>query len=313
VSGVDELAESSALVGRPDALRARLAADGYLFFRGLLPAGEIRAAGAAVAAKLRAGGWITAEGAPAGPQRAVNAVDALPDPAFRAAVTSAAFNRIPYLPALRAMVRQVLGDQAFSYPAKVLRAVYPERPAHGAGPGAGPGGRPKGRWAHYDYGVGGVQDMLTTWLPLIDVPAWLGGLAVQPGGHLGRMRRPHVLGPDERGWATTGYRPGDVIVFHCLTPHAALPNQGQTLRLSGDFRWQLPSQPAPAEMVLGPGGRQWEMFSRMFSRQRWWEPVPAGLALYPRNQLVTRAPGPSQFFPVHRSWRYWRPPPGTVH
>jgi hypothetical protein len=236
-------------------------------------------------------------------------VDALTDPAFRAALTSAAFNRIPYLPALRGMVRRLLGDQAFSYPAKVLRAVYPEH----LGPRPAPGTRPKGRWAHYDYGVGGVQDMLTTWLPLIDIPVRLGGLAVQPGGHLGRMQRPHVLRPDERGWASTGYRPGDVIVFHCLTPHAALPNQGQTLRLSGDFRWQLPGQPVPAEMILGPHGRQWEMFSRMFSRQRWWEPVPTGLALYPRNQLVVTPPGPSRFFAVHRSWRHWRPPPGTVH
>jgi Phytanoyl-CoA dioxygenase (PhyH) len=303
LSAVDELADSSGLAGDPEALRDRLAADGYLFFRGLLPAGEIRAAGDAVAAKLRRGGWITGQGVPVGPPRVVNSVDGLADPAFRAAVTSAAFNRIPYLPALRGTVRRVLGEQAFSYPAKVLRTVYPERP----------GARPKGRWAHYDYGTGGVQDMLTSWLPLIDIPVQLGGLAVQPGGHLRRMQRPHVLGPDERGWATTGYRPGDVIIFHCLTPHAALPNRAQTLRISGDFRWQRPDQPVPAEVILGPGGRQWEMFSRLFSRQRWWEPVPAGLALYPRNQLVTAPPGPSRFFTVHRSWRHWRPPPGTVH
>ena len=49
--------------------------------------------------------------------------------------------------------------------------------------------------------------------------------------------------------------PGDVLVFHCLTPHAALPNQGSTLRISGDFRWQRSDEPAPAELVLGPAGR----------------------------------------------------------
>lgn len=300
---MDELADSTALAGDPGALRTRLAADGYLFFRGLLPADVVRVAGATVAAKLRRGGWITGQGLPAGPQRAVNSLEALADPTFRAALTSADFNRIPYLPELRGMVRQVLGEQAFSYPAKVLRAVYPERA----------GARPRGRWAHYDYGAGGVQDMLTSWLPLIDIPVQLGGLAVQPGGHLSRMRRPHVISPDERGWATTSYRPGDVIIFHCLTPHGALPNQTQTLRLSGDFRWQRPDQPVPAEVILGPGGRSWEMFSRLFSRERWWEPVPAGLAMYPRKQLVTAPPGPSRFFAVHRSWRHWRPPPGTVH
>jgi hypothetical protein len=147
----------------------------------------------------------------------------------------------------------------------------------------------------------------------MDIPVRLGGLAVQPGGHLRRLQRPRLLDGGEPGWATTGYRPGDVIVFHCLTPHAALPNAGGRLRISGDFRWQLPDQAVPAELILGPNGRQRELFSRMFSRQRWWEPVPAGLALYPRNQLITVPPGPSRLITTHRSWRHWRPPPGTVH
>jgi len=45
-----------------------------------------------------------------------------------------AFNQLPYLPALRQVIRRVLGPQAFSYPAKVLRAVYPERPEARAPP-----------------------------------------------------------------------------------------------------------------------------------------------------------------------------------
>lgn len=295
--------DSTGLVRDRDALRARLAADGYLFFRGLLPAREVRAAGAAVTSRLQAGGWLSADGRPASPQRAVNPADALADPAFRDALTGLEFNRIPYLPALRTLVRRVLGDAAFSYPAKVLRAVYPERP----------GQHPRGRYVHYDYAVAGVQDMLTSWIPLMDIPAELGGLAVQPGGHLGRLQPPRVLSRKERGWASTGYRPGDAIIFHSLTPHAARPNDARTLRLSGDFRWQLPDQPVPAELVLAPGGRPWEMFSRLFRFRRWWEPVPEGLALYPKNQLLTVPPGPSRFFPVHPSWRCWQPPPGTVH
>ena len=37
--------------------------------------------------------------------------------------------------------------------------------------------------------------MLTTWLPLMDIPPVLGGLAIRPGGHLGPLRRPHLLSP----------------------------------------------------------------------------------------------------------------------
>jgi hypothetical protein len=103
------------------------------------------------------------------------------------------------------------------------------------------------------------------------------------------------------------------LFFHSLTPHAALPNDARTLRLSGDFRWQLPDQPVPAELVLGPGGLPREMFSRLFRFRRWWEPVPGGLALCPKSQLLAAPPGPSRFFPVHPSWQYWQPPPGAVH
>jgi len=302
---VDELADSASLVNDADGLRRRLADDGYLFFRGLLPADEARAAGQTVLAALRAGGWVDDRGVPSIQPRAVNSVDALGDPAFRTATTSAAFNRIPYVPALRAAVRRVLGAGSFSYPVKVLRAVYPERPD----------ARPRGRYIHYDYGVAGVQDMLTSWIPLMDIPVRIGGLAVRPGGHLGPPRPPRPLSPSEPDWATTSYEPGDVIIFHCLTPHAALPNTGSALRISGDFRWQRPDQPAPAELILGPrrAAGQPELFSRLFGHERWWEPVPAGLALQPRAQMIGLAPGPSRLVAVHPGWKHWRPPPAAVH
>lgn len=300
---MDELSSSNALLSDPVALRRRLAEDGYLFFRGLLPAAEMHAAADGVAAALHRGGWVDGRGLASAGRRALNTMDALGDPAFRAAITSREFNRIPYLAGLRRTIRTILGPQAFSYPSKVLRAIYPERP-----PGVA-----RGRYVHQDYGVSGVQDMLTTWVPLTDITVSLGGLAVRPGSHLGPPLRPRVLRPRERGWATTDYRAGDALVFHCLTSHAALPNRERTLRLSGDFRWQCPDQPVPAQLVLGPGGHQWEMFSRMFAREPWWEPVPGGLALTPRERLTASPPGPSRYFPVHPGWRNWRPPGGTVH
>ena len=300
---MDELADSATLQDDPGALRRRLAGDGYLFFRGLLPAAQVHEASASVLAELRRGGWVDRDGNPSADRRAVNPAEALGDPAFRAAITRPGFNRIPYLAQLRQLARRVLGPAAFSYPAKVLRAVYPERPSDVA----------RGRYIHHDYGVSGVQDMLTTWVPLMDIPVRLGGLGIRPGSHLGPPQRPRVLKAGERGWATTDYRVGDVLVFHCLTSHAALPNHAASLRISGDFRWQLTGQPAPAELVLGPAGRQWELFSRLLGREPWWEPVPAGLDLRARAALAAIPPGPSRYFPVHPGWRHWRPPGGAVH
>ena len=298
---VEELADSRRLAGDPVALTARLAEDGYVFLRGLLPAERVRATGQQVGATLRDGGWTAAGSPRLGP--AAGPHEALADPAYRAAVMSLAFNALPYLAPLRETVRHILGPGSFSYPVKVLRAVPPE-------PGTQ---RTRGRYVHYDYIVSGVQDMLTTWIPLTDVPIPLGGLALRPGGHLDRPRRPHPLAGTERGWATTDYRAGDVIIFHCLTPHAALPNVTHQLRLSADFRWQQPGFPAPAEMILGPAARPPELFSRLLGREPWWEPVPAGLTLRPRAELAARPPRPSRFFAAHPAWRLWRLPAGPVH
>jgi hypothetical protein len=303
---VRELADSVALQADQQALRRRLAMDGYLFLRGLLPPADVRAAYDAVYAELSLGGWIDRDGRPAGKLRAVNVRDALADHSFRAAVVSRGLNRLPYLPPLRNLIRLILGTGAFSYPVKVLRTVYPEEPSQIT----------RGRYIHQDFVTSGVQDMLTTWLPLMDIPAQLGGLAVLPGSQLGPPLRPRLLHADEPGWATTNYRPGDVLVFHCLTSHAALPNHADQLRISADFRWQAADQTAPAEMVLGParrGGAQVELYSRLLGRERWWEPVPSGLRLESRQQLAAARPAPSRLFAMHRAWQRWQPPTGPVH
>jgi Phytanoyl-CoA dioxygenase (PhyH) len=306
---VRELADSAALRTDQAALRQRLAQDGYLFFRGLLRPDDIAAARDGVRAELRLGGWTDGDGRPLGPQRAVNIREALADPSFRAALASRGLNRLPYLPPLRGLVRLLLGPAAFSYPVKVLRTVYPEPPFQIT----------RGRFIHQDFAVSGVQDMLTTWIPLMDIPPQLGGLAVLPGSHLGPPLRPRLLMADEPGWATTDFRPGDVLLFHCLTSHAALPNHADRLRISSDVRWQGVGHAAPAELVLGPmagqarRGPQVELFGRLLSREAWWEPVPSGLMLQPRGKLISVPPAPSRLFTVHRAWKRWRPPAASVH
>ena len=294
---VDELVDSGAYRTDAGRLRRQLASDGYVFVRGLLPAADVRAAYAGVTEQLRRGGWIDDHDQPLPPPDAVNFREALANPAFRRAIVSRDFNRLVYLGPLRAVIAEILGHSSFPYPAKVLRTVYPERPP----------AITRGRYIHQDYAGSGIQDMLTTWVPLMGIPVQMGGLAVEPGSHLGPPERPRVLKPGQRGWASTDYRPGDVLIFHCLTAHAALPNQSQALRVSGDFRWQRADQPAPEQMVLGPAGRQAEMFSRIFAREPWWQPVPAGLQLLPRG-YVARPPTASSFFTVHRGWQRWRPP-----
>jgi hypothetical protein len=262
------LTDSAAHAADPSTLRARLSVDGYLYFRGLLPESEVAAAGAAVRKALGAAGWADADGRPVGAPRILNVREAIADPGYRRAAASPEFNRIPYLAPLRSLVRTLFGEpDAFSYPVKVLRAVHPED------------GEPaRGRYVHQDYFGVLVDDMFTSWVPLMPIPRRLGGLAVLPGSHLGAPLPPRVLSArraEAEGWAGADYEVGDVLLFHCLTSHAALPNHGDRLRLSQDCRWQSAHRPAPARMIHGPKDPgDGELFSRLFGRLPWWEPVP---------------------------------------
>lgn len=285
--------DSAAHAGDAATLRARLSVDGYLFFRGLLPRDAVEQAGAAVLRELAQGGWADSAGHPIGAVRAVNAREATRDPAYLRAATTVAFNRIPYLRPLRRAVRALLGPDAFSYPVKVLRAIYPEGTE-----------APRGRYIHQDYLGLGVNDLFTTWVPLMPIPRPLGGLAVLPGSHLGPPPPVRLLRPEqaETGWATTDFEVGDVLLFHGLTSHAALPNRTRRLRLSQDSRWQPAGQSAPARMLFGPRApEQGELFHRLLRSRPWWEPVPASLAVAGPGELSGQPPW-SRFFPVHPAW-----------
>jgi len=288
---MDELVVSNDVAGDWSALRQRVRRDGYMFVRGLVDPGLAAAAGTEALAALVEGGWATRDGLPA----AVHAPD-WSDPGYRGFGLAELVNRLPYEPGPQRLMGLLLGAGAFVYPVKVPRAVFPDRlaPDH------------KGRFVHQDYGVIGKQDLFTMWLPLVEIPLELGPLAVRTGSSRMGWARPHRLAPDEAGWATTHFRPGDALVFHCLTWHAALPNTTNRLRLSVDVRWQLAEEEAPSRLVYGPGGPGstggGELLWRIFGRRPWWRPVPTDLRV-----VDSTSPQPGQPIPVSR---YVDFPPG---
>jgi hypothetical protein len=266
-----ELRDSSHLADDWQALRRLIATDGYVFLRGLLDPAMVQAVGGDGLGHLQRAGWlqpgadpVTAE--PRLPVRAVRMRDAFGDAGYRHILADAGFNRIPFAAPLATVMAQILGPEGFCYPMKLPRIVYPASVVP----------RQPGNVVHKDYGS--VQDMFTCWVPLGDVPASLGGLAIQPGSqHTSRVRfRPFTR--LERGWVTTDYRAGDVLVFHCLTTHAALPNREARMRFSAEYRWQLADQPAPRRVVIGPQGH--EIGSRLFAHSTWWQPVSGRLSLF---------------------------------
>ena len=276
-----ELADSRALFGDWQALRDRIATDGYVFMRGLLDPATVRTVGHTGLAHLQAAGWTQPGPDPvtAGPRLPVHAVamrNAFGDAGYQRILADPGFNMIPFVSPLADLMNQILGPAGFCYPLKLPRVVYPASVVP----------QQPGNVVHKDYRT--VQDMFTCWVPLGEVPRTLGGLALRPGSqHTTRVRH-HQLDRVEPGWVTTDYEPGDVLVFHCLTTHAALPNHEARMRFSAEYRWQLADQPAPRRLVIGPQGH--EIGSRLFARTPWWRSVAGGLTLFDDGGLEA---GPS--------------------
>ncbi len=246
---MDELIDSRALLGDWAALRRRIADDGYVFVRGLLEPDVVRRIGAQCFSTLERGGW-RAEG----PPRATSVRESFADRTYRQVLRDRGFNAIPTAPQFVRLMQEIMGPNAILQPIKLMRIVYPTSVVPQQ-----PGGI-----VHKDYTV--VQDMFTTWVPLVDVPRAVGGLAVRAGSQHHAAFLPRPMNDREPGWSTTDYAPGDVLVFHCLTSHAALPNRSNRLRLSAEYRWQLSDDPLP------PRPRRVDRGDR---RERKWPPPPS--------------------------------------
>jgi hypothetical protein len=227
-------------------LRRQAAARGYLFFRGLLPAGPILDLRRRVLEVCRRFGWL-APGTPllAGVAAARLRVG-LDHPQFvpfqMEVAALAAYAALGLEPALVGVLEKVYGERALPGRGSVCRLVAPGCPDLTTPP-------------HQDhYYIPGTDQLWTAWAPLGDCPQPLGGLAVWPGSQrrgllVHRGEGPGRQGgcvPDDATWATADYACGDVLFFHCLTVHRACPNVSKDrLRLSVDHRYQPASHPLP--------------------------------------------------------------------
>jgi putative sterol carrier protein len=284
-----DLRDSSEIAQEPDRLRQRIAEDGYVFFRGLLDPQPIRALAGDLLSALQREGWlrdgVAAEEAPLVPP-ARDFKNANFYGGYTALQRLEYFHALPHEPALTEIMRNLLGPDVFLHPRKTGRIVWPTR--LGTTPGIYP---------HQDFVVEGVPDMFTSWIPFVDCPRELGGLAVLVGSqNQGVAPRFDQVDRSDDTWATTDYKVGDVLIFHCLTAHAALANGTDGLRLSGDYRWQSAADPVPADSLLPhlhgavPG---WDELTRGWTDTRW-VAAPDGL------RVVDRVGGESPTVPGSR-------------
>lgn len=259
-----DLTEHTALREDGEALRTALERDGYLFLRGLLDRDTV------LAARERVLAFEADEPRTMGNKAITH------DPAVLAALES---------PALFALTGTLFGeDRIITTDYKWLRTMR-----QGGGTGA-----------HFDwvYMGRGSQRLVTTWLPLGDIPAEMGGLAILEGSHdlpsMQRLREtygamdvdrdnvqgwfskdPHeLLAMSGSRWLTADYRAGDVLLFGMHTMHMSCTQSTDQVRVTCDVRWQPACDPFD-ERWFGAqpkGHYHWgkgELVSMEDARERW--------------------------------------------
>jgi hypothetical protein len=243
-----ELRDSAPLLGDRLALKSRMEQDGYLFLRNLINRETVLNARNAIVSHLAANNALVDGYSP------LEAVMPRSGKEVRMTGQSVITHHPACLElfenqALFDFFRMFFGEEAVTYDYKWLRAV----------------GNENFTGCHYDvvYMGRGSQRVHTVWIPIGDIPVEQGTLAICEGSHnldsFARLRNtyggmdvdrdlisegwftsdPYEITSKFGGrWLTTGFHPGDVLVFGLYTLHASTTNLTNRFRISCDIRYQ---------------------------------------------------------------------------
>lgn len=252
---LDYLTDSTELLSNAEAMRARMANDGYLLLRSVLDKELVLEARRQMMEILAEEGQLD----PAFP-----IMDGVRNPDSQGGFRGGD-RKLTDVPAFVELVRAgnlirfwetFLGGEVRPFDFRWLRVVPP-----GSFTGA-----------HYDvvYMGRGTLNLYTTWTPLGDISYDMGPLAILQGSHrfekvketYGKMDvdRDHVQGwfsndplelVEKYGgiWKTAEFEAGDVLVFGMFTMHASFKNTSNRFRMSSDTRYQLASEQADERWI----------------------------------------------------------------
>lgn len=250
--------ESDALAPAEE-LRERMANEGYLFFRGLIPAEDVLAARRGVLELCEAAGWLD-------PSRDI--MDGIPKPGheplregmpeymqvYRKILHTPVFHDFPTNRSLLNVAGKILNassvEDVLVHPRRIGRITFPNMLEATTPP-------------HQDFHyIRGAVDTYSCWTPLGECPIELGGLAILPFSRQrgfmehtvqsqGTGGRGVPLDGEDLEWHTSDFGLGDALLFHSYTIHKAMPNLTEDkLRVSTDNRYQL------AQDAIEPGSLQ---------------------------------------------------------
>lgn len=251
--------DATDIVNDHDALRARFAQDGYIYVRGILPQTPLTELRQQIVEICGNCGWLKND---------TNPMDAItwtsPKHEGEAEYFEVYdelqrlehFHALAHRPELLGLMRTLLDESAFPHPLSIARLVFPDNEAWSTPP-------------HQDFiNNQGTKDLYAAWIPLSDCPTTLGSLAVLPGSHhfgvlpveyaWGAGHRQTKLPPEyaEETWVGGDLQLGDVVIFHSLAVHRALPNKTERMRLSVDYRYQAEKQDMTENCLVSHFDRQ---------------------------------------------------------
>jgi hypothetical protein len=292
--------DSTPLLGDRDALRERAAADGYLFFRQLLPKEAVLSVRRDLLEVLGRHGWLAGGGDDGAIDLA--ALNQVPDAAMRLdiGVSTAAYDdaqrlesvhRLPHHSNLLAFYRLFFGGEVLAHPRHIVRMITAHR-AMVPTP------------QHQDFPlIQGAPETWTAWVPLGDCPRALGGLAVLRGSHqAGYLPILAAKGagglavqtcPGEGGdWRGIDYEAGDVLTFSSLTVHRGTRCQWkERVRLSMDVRYQSAGAAVEAKSLQPHCDLSWDEIYAGWKQkdlQYYWRQEPQNVVPWDEGFLQPR-------------------------
>ncbi len=232
--------DSTELLADSEKLRARFEQDGYLFLKGLLDPAKLLNLRRQIAAICAAENWLKSGTEPERLLTWTAPVVEGEDAYFRVydqIQQLEDFHALAHDTAINDVISSLLGGPCFPHPLSVARLMFPFNTPWATPP-------------HQDYPNNqGTEDLYACWIPLGDCAASEGPLAISPGSHKrGLLPLKYALGAGHRQvfdaqgkpfeWVSGPLEAGSVLIFHSLTVHRSMPNNGKSLRLSVDYRYQ---------------------------------------------------------------------------
>jgi len=261
--------DASHLLNDPQALREKADKSGFLYFKNLLPRNKVLNLRRDILEIINQQGWLDQNYPLMDGKVNKEQIDHLseeelnwngvgvPFEIYHQIQKLESFHSLAHEPKLVQLFKSLFNEEPFIHPRNIGRVMLPNS-------------KSKKTPSHQDFlHVQGATNTWTCWTPIGDCPKELGGLTILEGSHkaglLGVTAKPGAGGLESilcglgYEWVAGDYEAGDLVIFHSLTVHKAMPHLvDHQIRLSCDFRYQPISQPIEEKSLLPHGPFKWE-------------------------------------------------------